>query len=59
MSIGGISVPLISNSDAAFLYREHRIEKFATFKKDGGKVKAMAPALGIKDGDLLIFEKSN
>ena len=50
-------VPIISTADAAFLYREQRIEKFAAFRQDIPKIREIAHILGIREGDLLIFDR--
>ena len=55
---GSVLVPIISVSDAAFLYRENRIEKFAVFREELPNVSEMAPHLGMREGDLLIFDKN-
>ncbi len=58
LNIKGLLIPLISSDDAAFLYREKRIEKFAAFRQDIDKIKEIAPTLAIKEGDLTFFKKS-
>ena len=57
LAIGSLLIPVISTSDAAFLYREQRIEKFAAFKQDVPQVQERAPELGIKEGDFLVFNR--
>ena len=59
LMVGSKYIPVISTEDAAFLYREQRIDKFAAFKQDVPKVQEAAPVLGIREGDLLIFNKNN
>ena len=59
LTIGGVFIPLISTYDAAFLYREGRIEKFAAFKKDGDQLRTITPTLGVRNGDVLIFDRAN
>ena len=57
LTVGSSLIPVISTVDAAFLYREQRIEKFAAFRQDVPKVQEIAPVLGIREGDILIFDK--
>ena len=57
LSLGSLLVPIISTSDAAFLYREQRIEKFAAFRQDVEQIKTMVSELGLREGDLLIFDR--
>ena len=57
LTVGSLLIPVISTSDAAFLYREQRIERFAAFKQDIPQVKEIAPELGIKEGDFLVFNR--
>ncbi len=57
LTVGSSLIPVISTADAAFLYREQRIEKFAAFRQDVPKVQEIAPVLGIREGDILIFDK--
>ena len=59
LNFKGILIPFISIADAAFLYREHRIEKFVAFKNEADIVREMTPALDVQKGDLLIFDRSN
>ena len=58
LDTGNGLVPFISVADAAFLYREGRIEKFAVLRQDFDKVKEINPMIGIREGDLLIFDKN-
>ena len=58
LNIGSLFIPVISTSDAAFLYREQRIEKFAAFNQDVPKVQEIAPELRIREGDFLVFNKN-
>ena len=58
LNIGSLLIPVISTSDAAFLYREQRIEKFAAFNQDVPKVQEIAPELRIREGDFLVFNKN-
>ena len=58
LNIGSLFIPVISTSDAAFLYREQRIEKFAAFNQDVPKVREIAPELRIREGDFLVFNKN-
>ena len=58
LSIGSFLIPVISTSDAAFLYREQRIEKFAAFDQDVPQVQEIAPELHIRKGDFLVFNKN-
>ena len=57
LTVGSAFIPVISTADAAFLYREQRIEKFAAFRQDVPKIQEIAPILGIREGDMLIFDK--
>lgn len=58
LSVNNMFVPFISTSEAAFLYRENRIEKFVTLRSDVDKIKEMLPILSLKDNDLLVFDKN-
>ena len=58
LSIDNLFIPFISTADAAFLYKERRIEKFVTFKNSIANSSEILAALNIKrNDDLLIFDK--
>ena len=57
LTIGSFFIPVISSSDAAFLYREQRIDKFAAFRQDIPQIQEMAPELGVEEKDFIIFNR--
>ena len=57
LSVKDMFIPFISTSEAAFLYRERRIEQFAAFKGAIVDAKDMISTIGIRKEDLLIFDK--
>lgn len=58
LNIPNVRIPIISTSDASFLYREHRIEKFAVLRSDYDNSAEQISSLEILKGDLMIFDKN-
>ena len=55
-------IPIISTADAAFLYREKRIEKFIVFDPNEAEKQMIAVAInqiGIKQDDIIALVKIN
>ncbi len=55
LSINEAFIPFISKAEAAFLYREQRIEKFVASANEESKARNMSTALGMNDKDLIII----
>lgn len=57
LAFGNIFIPFINSQEAAFLFREKRIDKFATVRSAAEDSKAMIKNFGVNENDLLIFNK--